>query len=92
MRGQAFHFGTVGAPISTPKKPGGSVGAILRLVELGLDALELGWVQSVRVSEETCALIRQTVRAERRQDQRTRPIFHQSERIRMRNGRNRASA
>ena len=60
MSGQAFHFGTVGSPISTPKKPGGSVGAILRLVELGLDALELGWVQSVRVSEETCALIRQT--------------------------------
>ena len=59
MNGQVFHFGTVGAPISTPKKPGGSVGAILRLVELGLDALELGWVQSVRVSEETCALIRQ---------------------------------
>jgi deoxyribonuclease-4 len=59
MNGQVFHFGTVGAPISTPKKPGGSVGAILRLVELGLDALELGWVQSVRVSEQTCALIRQ---------------------------------
>ncbi len=59
MSGQAFHFGTVGSPISTPKKPGGSLGAILRLVEMGLDALELGWVQSVRVSEETCALIRQ---------------------------------
>ena len=59
MSGQEFHFGTVGSPISTPKKPGGSVGAILRLVELGLDVLELGWVQSVRVSEETCALIRQ---------------------------------
>jgi deoxyribonuclease IV len=60
MSGQAFRFGTVGSPLSTPKKPGGSVGAILRLAELGLDALELGWVQSVRVSEETCALIRQT--------------------------------
>lgn len=59
MSEQAFRFGTVGSPISTPKKPGGSVGAILRLVELGLDALELGWVQAVRVSEETCALIRQ---------------------------------
>ncbi|OGO38506.1 MAG: hypothetical protein A2W35_17285 [Chloroflexi bacterium RBG_16_57_11] len=53
-----FHFGTVGAPLSTPKKPGGSVGAISRLAELGLDALELGWVQSVRVSEQTCADIR----------------------------------
>jgi deoxyribonuclease-4 len=53
----AFRFGTVGSPISTPKKPGGSVGAILRLKELGLDALELGWVRAVRVTEETCAAI-----------------------------------
>jgi len=54
----AFRFGTVGSPLSTPKKPGGSVGAILRLRELDLDALELGWVQAVRVSAETCAQIR----------------------------------
>jgi deoxyribonuclease-4 len=53
-----FTFGTVGSPLSTPKKPGGSVGAIRRLAELDLRALELGWVQSVRVSEETCAAIR----------------------------------
>jgi deoxyribonuclease IV len=53
-----FLFGTVGAPISTPKKPGGSVGAIQTLSALGLHAFELGWVQSVRVSEETCALIK----------------------------------
>ncbi len=58
MENTRFHFGTVGAPLSTPKKPGGSVGAILRLKELGLDALELGWVQAVRVSEQTCAEIR----------------------------------
>ena len=57
-----FKFGTVGSPKSTPKKPGGSVGAILRLKELGLDALELGWVQSVRVTEATCELIAQTGR------------------------------
>jgi len=56
----AFLFGTVGSPTSTPKKPGGSVGAVLRSAELGLHGLELGWVQSVRVSEETCANIRQT--------------------------------
>jgi deoxyribonuclease IV len=49
-----FQFGTVGSPKSTPKKPGGSVGSILRLKELELTALELGWVQAVRVSEETC--------------------------------------
>ncbi len=53
----SFRFGTVGSPISTAKKPGGSVGAILRLKELDLDALELGWVRAVRVTEETCAAI-----------------------------------
>ncbi len=52
-----FRFGTVGSPISTPKKPGGSAGAIQRTAELGLGALELGWVQSVRVTEQTCAVI-----------------------------------
>ena len=55
---QTFLFGTVGSPISTPKKPGGSVGAIQTLSQLGLFAFELGWVQSVHVSEETCLLIR----------------------------------
>jgi deoxyribonuclease IV len=55
-------FGTVGTPISTPKKPGGSIGAIQTLKELKLGALELGWVQSVRVTEEKCAEIRQTAK------------------------------
>lgn len=55
----AFRFGTVGAPISAPKKPGGSVGAVQHIRSMGMGALELGWVQSVRVSEETCAAIRQ---------------------------------
>lgn len=58
MAVDGFRFGTVGAPLSTPKKPGGSVGAVLRLAEMGLKALELGWVQSVRVTEATCAAIR----------------------------------
>jgi deoxyribonuclease IV len=53
----SFQFGTVGSPINTPKKPGGSVGAIQFSKSLGLTTLELGWVQSVRVTEETCALI-----------------------------------
>jgi deoxyribonuclease-4 len=57
-RNPSFRFGTVGSPISTPKKPGGSIGAVLRLAELDLYGLELGWVRSVRVSEETCAAIR----------------------------------
>jgi deoxyribonuclease-4 len=56
---QSFRFGTVGSPLSTPKKPGGAQGAVLRLAELGLDAFEIGWVQSVRVKEETCLAIRQ---------------------------------
>ncbi len=55
----SFQFGTVGSPIGTPKKPGGSVGAIQFSKSIGLTAFELGWVQSVRVSEETCAAIKQ---------------------------------
>jgi deoxyribonuclease-4 len=59
MSSAAFAFGTVGAPASTPKKPGGSVGAVLHLAGLGLKAFELAWVQSVRVKEETCAAIKE---------------------------------
>ncbi len=55
----SFRFGTVGSPTGTPKKPGGSVGAIAYSKSIGLTAFELGWVQSVRVSEETCVLIKQ---------------------------------
>jgi deoxyribonuclease-4 len=55
-----FRFGTVGSPVSTPKKPGGSVGAVQQTHSLGLSALELGWVQSVRVSEDTCRQIQAT--------------------------------
>jgi deoxyribonuclease IV len=53
-----FIFGTVGSPNSTPPKPGGSVGAVQQIAALGLQALELGWVQSVRVTPETCQAIR----------------------------------
>ena len=55
----SFSFGTVGSPSGTPKKPGGSVGAIEFSRSIGLDTLELGWVQSVRVTEKTCALIKE---------------------------------
>lgn len=55
----SFRFGTVGSPISTPKKPGGSVGAVMHSSDMGLKGLELGWVRSVRVSEKTCALIKE---------------------------------
>ena len=54
----SFRFGTVGSPTGTPKKPGGSVGAIQFSKSIGLTALELGWVQSVRVTEATCAAIK----------------------------------
>ncbi len=57
-----FRFGTVGSPIATPKKPGGSIGAVLYSAVIGLNALELGWVRSVRVSEETCAGINEMAR------------------------------
>lgn len=53
-----FRFGTVGSPLGTPKKPGGSVGAVIYSRSLGLDALELGWVQAVRVTEATCTAIK----------------------------------
>jgi deoxyribonuclease-4 len=56
-------FGTVGTPLSTPKNPGGTVGGIRRLAELGLGTLELAWVQSVRVSEGKCAEIKATAEA-----------------------------
>ena len=55
----SFQFGTVGSPMGTPKKPGGSVGAIEFSNSIGLNTLELGWVQSVRVTEKTCALIKE---------------------------------
>jgi deoxyribonuclease IV len=60
----AFRFGTVGSPTGTPKKPGGSVGAIQFSKSIGLDTMELGWVQSVRVSVETCAVINQAASAD----------------------------
>jgi len=60
MSALSFRFGTVGSPTSTPPKPGGSVGAVLRSAELGLYALELGWVRAVRVTPETCAAIQAT--------------------------------
>ncbi|MFN2281621.1 MAG: TIM barrel protein [Anaerolineales bacterium] len=54
-----FRFGTVGTPKNKPSSPGGSVGGIYYLDELGLKAMELGWVRSVRVSDKTAEEIRQ---------------------------------
>jgi deoxyribonuclease-4 len=57
MTGRTMKFGTVGAPIATPKKPGGSVGAVMYSAELGLEALEIAWVRAVRVTEASCQAI-----------------------------------
>ena len=56
----SFRFGTVGSPEATPKKPGGTVGGIQYTRQIGLNALELAWVQGVRVSASTCQVIRET--------------------------------
>ena len=74
-----FYFGTVGSPNSTPKKPGGSVGAILRIRELGLSALELGWVNAVRISEQSCLAIQAASQSARCSYQRPRSVLHQHE-------------
>src|SRR5450759_1456495 len=55
----SFRFGTVGSPNDTPPKPGGTVGGIHYADSIGLDALELAWVQGVRVGETTCSAIKQ---------------------------------
>jgi deoxyribonuclease IV len=55
----SFRFGTVGSPKATPPNPGGTVGGIKYAASIGLDALELAWVQGVRVSEATCMVIKQ---------------------------------
>lgn len=57
-----FRFGTVGTPLSAPKN-GGSVGGIQRIREMTLNALEFAWVQSIRISDEACAKLRETALA-----------------------------
>ncbi len=54
----SFRFGTVGSPLATPPRPGGTVGGVRYAASLGLDALELAWVQGVRLGEAACAAIR----------------------------------
>ena len=60
MSNLSFLFGTVGSPGATPPRPGGTVGGIRYAASIGLDALELAWVQGVRVGEAACAAIRKT--------------------------------
>ena len=51
-----IRFGTVGSPQTTPQS--GTPAAIEHTRLLGLNHLEIAWVQSVRVSDETCAAIK----------------------------------
>lgn len=60
----SIRFGTVGAPSSTPK-PGGTPLAIIHARALGLDHLEIAWVQSVRVTDESCAEIKAAAHKQR---------------------------
>lgn len=55
---ESLRFGTVGSPATTPKP--GTPAAIEYSRLLGLDHLEIAWVQSVRVSDEMCATIKAT--------------------------------
>jgi len=59
VKSSSFKFGTVGSPIATPARPGGTVGGIQYAASIGLEALELAWVNGVRVGEATCAAIQQ---------------------------------
>jgi deoxyribonuclease-4 len=59
MGTDAFRFGTVGTPASTPDDMRGTEGTIAHLAAQGLDAFEIGWVRAVRVSEATCQRIRE---------------------------------
>ncbi len=53
-----LRFGTVGAPQTA--RESGTPAAILHMRELGMSHLEIAWTQSVRVTDETCALIKAT--------------------------------
>lgn len=53
-----LRFGTVGSPQTTPES--GTPAAIAHIKQLGLSHLEIAWVQSVRVTDETCRVIKET--------------------------------
>lgn len=57
---ELLRFGTVGSPSTTPRP--GTPAAVEYSRLLGLDHLEIAWVQSVRVSDETCAAIKAVAR------------------------------
>jgi deoxyribonuclease-4 len=53
---EPIRFGTVGSPLTAPQS--GTAAAIEHTRMLGMDHLEIAWVQSVRVSDDTCAAIK----------------------------------
>ncbi len=53
---EQLRFGTVGSPQTAHES--GTSGAIRHIRELGLEHLEIAWVQSVRVTDATCADIK----------------------------------
>ena len=54
---ESLLFGTAGVPPSSPKPD--SLAGLVRLREMGLDCLELAWVQRVSIGEKTAATVRQ---------------------------------
>ena len=57
-------FGTAGIPLSTPK-PATSVNGVVRVKELGLDAMELEFVRGVKMSDELAYKVRSVSEAAR---------------------------
>jgi deoxyribonuclease-4 len=53
-----LRFGTVGSPQTTPES--GTPAAVAHIKQLGLSHLEIAWVQSVRVTDATCRVIKDT--------------------------------
>ncbi len=62
-RPDPLRFGTVGSPQTTPAS--GTPAAIRHIRELGMDHLEIAWVQSVRVGDDMCAQIKAAGEASR---------------------------
>lgn len=60
---ERIRFGLVGGPLTAPAP--GTLAAIEQTRRLGLDHLEIAWVQSVRVSDATCAAIAAAAAAHR---------------------------
>ncbi len=58
---ERLRFGTVGSPQTA--RESGTSGAIRHIRELGLEHLEIAWVQSVRVTDATCADIKANAEA-----------------------------